>query len=32
MSPLTTALICFGAFVAIGLLAKLAIGIWMKRQ
>jgi hypothetical protein len=32
MSPLTTALVCFGAFVIIGLLAKLAIGIWMKRQ
>jgi hypothetical protein len=32
MSPLTTALVCFGAFVVIGLLAKLAIGIWMTRQ
>ena len=30
MSPLATALICFGAFVLIGLVAKLAIGIWIK--
>jgi hypothetical protein len=32
MSPLVTALICFGAFVLIGLIAKIAIGMWMKRQ
>jgi hypothetical protein len=32
MSPLAIALISFGAFVALGLVAKLAIGIWMKRQ
>ena len=28
MSPLVTALICFGAFVLIGLIAKIAIGMW----
>ena len=32
MSPLTTALVCFGAFLVLGLIAKVAIGIWMKRQ
>ena len=32
MSPLTTALIYFGAFLVLGLIAKVAIGIWMKRQ
>jgi len=32
MSPLVTALLAFGAFVLIGLIAKIAIGIWMKRQ
>jgi hypothetical protein len=32
MSPLATALICFAAFVILGLIAKVAIGIWMKRQ
>jgi hypothetical protein len=32
MSPLVTALICFGAFLLLGLIAKVAIGMWMKRQ
>jgi hypothetical protein len=32
MSPLTTALLCFGAFLILGLIVKVAIGIWMKRQ
>jgi len=32
MSPLVTALLCFTAFVALGLIAKVVIGIWMKRQ
>jgi len=32
MSPLVSALLCFGAFVALGLIAKVAIGIWMMRQ
>jgi hypothetical protein len=32
MSTLVTALICVGAFLALGLIAKLAIGMWMKRQ
>ena len=32
MSPLWTALICFGAFLVVGLIAKVAIGAWMKRQ
>jgi hypothetical protein len=32
MSPLATALICFGAFLVLGLIAKVAIGMWMKRQ
>ena len=31
MSPLATALICVGAFLLLGLIAKLAIGMWMKR-
>jgi hypothetical protein len=32
MSPLVTALLCFGAFVALGLIVKVAMGMWMKRQ
>jgi hypothetical protein len=32
MTPLVTALVCFGAFVIVGLLAKAAIGMWIKRQ
>jgi hypothetical protein len=32
MSPLVTALLCFGTFVALGLAVKVAIGTWMKRQ
>jgi hypothetical protein len=32
MSPLSIALICFGIFLVVGLIAKVAIGIWMKRQ
>ena len=32
MSPLATALICVGAFLVLGLIAKLAIGIWIRRQ
>jgi hypothetical protein len=32
MSPLVTALLCFGVFVVFGLIAKVAIGMWMKRQ
>jgi hypothetical protein len=32
MGPLSTALICFGAFLVVGLIAKVVIGIWMKRQ
>jgi hypothetical protein len=32
MSPLVTALLCFGAFVILGLIAKVALGTWMKRQ
>ena len=32
MSPLVTALICFGALLVIGLIAKVAIGTWMKRN
>ena len=32
MSPLVTALVSFGAFVVLGLIAKAAIGIWMKRS
>ena len=32
MTPLVTALVCFGAFVIVGLIAKVAIGVWIKRQ
>ena len=32
MSPLVTALLLFGAFAVLGLIAKVAIGMWMKRQ
>jgi hypothetical protein len=32
MSPLVTALVLFGAFLVIGLIAKVAIGMWMKRR
>jgi hypothetical protein len=32
MSPLATALISFGAFLVLGMIAKLAIGVWMKRS
>jgi hypothetical protein len=32
MSPLVTAFLCFAAFVILGLVAKVAIEIWMKRQ
>jgi hypothetical protein len=32
MSPLATALLCVGAFVVLGLIAKIVIGMWMKRQ
>ncbi len=32
MSPLVTALLCFAAFLIPGLTAKVATGIWMKRQ
>jgi len=32
MSPLATALICVGAFLVLGLIAKLAIGIWIRRH
>jgi hypothetical protein len=32
MSPLATALLCFGAFLVLGPVAKAAIGLWMKRQ
>ncbi len=32
MSPLVTALISFAAFLVVGLIAKLAIGIWIKRS
>ncbi len=32
MSSLVTALLCFGAFLLVGLIAKIAIGMWMKRQ
>jgi hypothetical protein len=32
MSPLVTALIYFGLFVAVGLIAKVAIGAWIKRS
>jgi len=32
MSPLATALVCVGVFLVLGLIVKLAIGMWMKRQ
>ncbi len=32
MSPLATALIYFGLFLIAGLIAKVAIGMWMKRN
>jgi hypothetical protein len=32
MSPLVTALLCVAAFVVLGLIVKVAIGMWMKRQ
>ena len=32
MSPLATALIFFGVFLVLGMIAKLAIGMWMKRS
>jgi len=32
MSPLVTALIYFGSFLLLGLIAKVAIGVWMKRS
>jgi hypothetical protein len=32
MSPLFTALIYFGSFLALGLIAKVVIGAWMKRS
>lgn len=32
MSLLVTALLCFAAFVALGLAVKIAIAIWIKRQ
>jgi hypothetical protein len=32
MSPLVTALIYFGSFLVVGLFAKVAIGMWMKRN
>ena len=32
MSPLVTAFLLFGALVVLGLIAKVAIGMWMKRQ
>jgi hypothetical protein len=32
MSQLVTALVCFGTFLALGLVAKPAIGIWIKRS
>jgi hypothetical protein len=32
MSPLAIALVSFGLFVLVGLIAKMAIGIWMKRS
>jgi hypothetical protein len=32
MSPLATALVCVGVFLVLGLIAKVAIGMWMKRQ
>jgi hypothetical protein len=32
MSPLVTALIYFGSFLLLALIAKVAIGMWMKRS
>jgi hypothetical protein len=32
MSPLATALIGFGAFLLLGVIAKVAIGMWIKRN
>jgi hypothetical protein len=32
MSPLVTALVYFGAFLLVAVIAKVAIGVWMKRQ
>jgi hypothetical protein len=32
MSPLVTALVYFGAMLLVGLIAKVAIGAWIKRQ
>jgi hypothetical protein len=32
MSPLVVALIYFGSFLAVGLAAKIAIGMWMKKS
>jgi hypothetical protein len=32
MSLLVTALVYFGAFLLVGLIAKVAIGMWMRRQ
>jgi hypothetical protein len=32
MNPLVTALVLFGALLLVGLIAKVAIGMWMKRQ
>jgi hypothetical protein len=32
MSPLVTALVLFGVFLVIGLIVKVAIGMWMKRR
>jgi hypothetical protein len=32
MSPLITALTYFGAFLLVALIAKVAIGMWMRRR
>ena len=32
MSPLAAALVCVGVILVLGLIAKVAIGTWMKRQ
>ena len=32
MSPLVTALVYFGAFLLVAVIAKVAIGVWIKRQ
>ena len=32
MSPLVTALVSFGALLVLGVIAKVAIGMWMKRN